>query len=215
MPATQLEDCLARLRMFVLRAKVALDASGMPLAAQWTESEDGMPDAAFAAGPTGDGLHAIRLPGSAARWLILGAQAEAPDDGRWHFEDVCSALPQVYPATREQFLPQSLNLDALDGISFEKGCYVGQEVIARLHFRGKVKRRMGLFDLPGDAELPRPGAELVADGKAVGRVVDAARHEDRSAVLAVCPVAAGQEDLQTADGAPLTPRALPYPLPSS
>ena len=71
-----------------------------------------------------------------------GGPAAAGDDGRWQFEDVCAALPQVYPATREQFLPQALNLDALDGISFEKGCYVGQEVVARQHFRGGPRKML-------------------------------------------------------------------------
>jgi hypothetical protein len=148
------------------------------------------------------------------RWLTVGPAA-AGDDGRWQFEDVCAALPQVYPATREQFLPQALNLDALDGISFEKGCYVGQEVIARLHFRGTVKRRMRLFALPAAANLPAPGEDVLASGQGVGKIVDAARYGDEAALLAVCPVNAPLDDCRLADDTPLRALALPYALPSS
>ena len=87
---------------------------------------------------------------SAARWLELDAAAPqrsgaaliGTDGGAL---DIAAGVPQVYAATSEEFVAQMLNLDALGAIAFEKGCYTGQEVIARAHYRGRVKRRMQLF----------------------------------------------------------------------
>ena len=71
----------------------------------------------------------------------------------WRLLDIADGVPQVYAATSEEFVAQMLNLDALGGISFEKGCYTGQEVIARAHYRGRVKRRMQRFLSRGPAKL--------------------------------------------------------------
>ena len=216
LPATQVDDTLARLKMYVLRSRVELAVTDDALApaALWDDPTGLLPTAEWTVGPDGAGRPAVRLPGTAPRWLTVGPAA-AEDDGRWRFEDVCAGLPQVYPGTREQFLPQALNLDALNGISFEKGCYVGQEVIARLHFRGTVKRRMRPFALAGSASLPAPGDEILAAGETAGKVVDAARYGDEAALLAVCPVNAPLDDCRLADNTPLRALALPYALPSS
>ncbi len=89
--------------------------------------------------------------------------------------DAC--LPEITPATSELFIPQMLNLDALDGISFQKGCYTGQEVIARLHYKGTVKRR--LFSFESDIVIP-PGIDiLTADDKnSIGTIVNCIQHVD-------------------------------------
>ena len=104
--------------------------------------------------------------------------------------------PQVYAATAEAFVAQMLNLDVLQAISFEKGCYTGQEVIARAHYRGRVKRRMQRFVTAAAAAAPlRPGdAGTLADGRQF-KVVDAATLPDgRIAFLAVAPLSAGAVD---------------------
>jgi folate-binding protein YgfZ len=214
MPVGQIDDALARLKMYVLRAKVELDAPGgdLPLAAVWGNPPVSLPQEDWAAARAGDAL-AVRLPGTLGRWLLLGAEGAQPDDGRWRFEDVGAALPQVYPATREVFLPQALNLDALGGISFDKGCYVGQEVIARLHFRGSVKRRMRLFTTPGDGVPATPGAPVLRAGETVGKVVDAAVWAGDGALLAVCGITVPDDGLALEDGTPLAARPLPYSLP--
>jgi folate-binding protein YgfZ len=216
LPATQAEDTRKRLQRYVLRSRVELSVTDEALApaALWDDPAGILPAADWVVGQDGDGRPAVRLPGTVPRWLTVGP-AEAEDDGRWRYEDVCAGLPQVYPDTREQFLPQALNLDALDGISFEKGCYVGQEVIARLHFRGRVKRRMRPFAVPASATLPAPGDEILASGETAGKVVDAARYGDDAALLAVCPVNAPLDDCRLADDTPLRALALPYSLPSS
>ena len=94
----------------------------------------------------------------------------------WHLADVKAGIPAIYPDTSEEFVLQMANLNALDGVSFKKGCYPGQEIVARMQYLGKLKRRMFLAQLETDT-LPRPGDELVASGKqeadGSGMVVDA------------------------------------------
>ncbi len=94
----------------------------------------------------------------------------------WHLGDIKSGLPMIYPATAEEFVLQMANLNALDGVSFKKGCYPGQEIVARMQYLGKLKRRMFLAQLE-TSRLPQPGDELVSDGSAAadgsGMVVDA------------------------------------------
>ena len=79
-----------------------------------------------------------------------------------------AGLPQVYAATSETFVAQMLNLDLLGAIAFDKGCYTGQEVIARAHYRGRVKRRMQRWhNLPGAASRTRRQAAQATDGRAL------------------------------------------------
>jgi folate-binding protein YgfZ len=161
---------------------------------------------------------------SASRWLVAsrataqqaeprGAEASAalhvgspmpstspnemtPTD--WHAADIAAGLPQVYAATTESFVAQMLNLDLLDGIAFDKGCYTGQEVIARAHYRGKVKRRMQRFRTREPAKLAAGDAGTLSDGRSF-KVVDAVQLEDgRTEFLAVTNF--GAADLGVAAG---------------
>lgn len=96
------------------------------------------------------------------------------DESAWRLARIRAGLPVVYPETADRFVPQMVNLDQLGGIGFDKGCYTGQEVVARLHYLGNLKRRM--FRLRSVAAVA-PGAD-VHDGEhpqAVGEVVDCAR----------------------------------------
>lgn len=91
-------------------------------------------------------------------------------DSDWLQLDVASGTPSIVADTQERFIPQMLNLDLIGGVSFRKGCYPGQEVVARSEYRGKVKRRMyaGICSGP----LPAPGTDIIAwDGTAVGQVI--------------------------------------------
>ncbi len=90
-------------------------------------------------------------------WCLarFSVPADAAREHRWHLSQVRAGLPQVYPETHEAFVAQMLNIDLLGGISFEKGCYTGQEIIARTHFRGAVKRRMFLFHSAGAGACSR------------------------------------------------------------
>jgi len=94
----------------------------------------------------------------------------------WHLSEIKAGIPSIYPQTSESFVLQMANLGALGGVSFKKGCYPGQEIVARMQYLGKLKRRMYLAELETD-RLPEPGDELVAQGKqdvdGSGKVVDA------------------------------------------
>ncbi|WP_317705370.1 folate-binding protein [Methylomarinovum caldicuralii] len=137
----------------------------------------------------------IRMPDAQPRWLLLGQQAdleaglrlsearEAPP-ARWRLYDIRSGLPWVTAATSGRFLPQMLNLDLLGGVSFDKGCYTGQEIVARAHYRGQVKRRLYRFFAAG-AEPPPPGTALLAGEEGVGQVVNSAQAAKGAELLAV------------------------------
>ena len=130
---------------------------------------------------------ALRYPGETPRWLVCFDDAVHADElsvsdddthrNAWHLEDIRSGLAWLTEAQQDHFLPQMLNWEALGGISFKKGCYTGQEVVARAHFRGQVKKRL----LPVSVEtatLPQIGASLTTgEDKAVGEVVASAVNE--------------------------------------
>jgi folate-binding protein YgfZ len=142
----------------------------------------------------------VRVGAAPARWLVISpAGEEAPlggcvaaDRDVWRLLDIADGEAQVYAATSEEFVAQMLNLDALDAIAFDKGCYTGQEVIARAHYRGRVKRRLQRFVSRGAvAKLAVGESGQLADGRAF-KVVEAARLADgRWEFLAVAPLVAG------------------------
>lgn len=133
----------------------------------------------------------------------------ARDD--WRAADIADGLPQVYGANREAFVAQMLNLDCVGGIAFDKGCYTGQEVIARAHYRGRVKRRMQRFRTraacdPASLAIGAEGA--LADGRGF-RVVERVAHADgRIEFLAVAPLAPAD---RPAAGDTIDCEALPLP----
>jgi folate-binding protein YgfZ len=135
----------------------------------------------------------------------------------WLRADISAGLPQIHAATSEAFVAQMLNLDLLGAIAFDKGCYTGQEVIARAHYRGRVKRRMQRWLNIGATSL-RPGdAARAPDGRAL-TVVSVAPEAGGQAVLAVgnfTPAAASGESEAAPGGAPQVsgPLPLPYALP--
>jgi tRNA-modifying protein YgfZ len=132
---------------------------------------------------------------------------------RWHAADIAAGLPQVYGATSEQFVAQMLNLDVVGAISFTKGCYTGQEVIARAHYRGRVKRRMQRFRTVAAAHLSAGDTGKLRDGRSF-RVVDAAALPDgRCEFLAVAPTSASEDEPadSASSAAMLDAEALPLP----
>ena len=121
---------------------------------------------------------------------------------------VRAGLPTLDATLSDAFLPQELNLDLLAGVSFNKGCYPGQEIVARVKFRGTVKRRVERFALYSRA-LPPPGVRLTGgDGELHATVLRAAATPDGVELLAVADLDAGPFSL---DGAPTLPLPLPYP----
>lgn len=148
----------------------------------------------------------------------LAAQLKQEDLNAWLLAQIRAGIGQVVAQTRELFIPQMINLQALGGVSFKKGCYTGQEIVARMQYLGKLKRR--LHRLAADslaAELPAAGLELYSPvhGSSVGEVVLAATTDEGVELLAVLQqdaAADGRLFLGSPDGLPLTLLDLPYTL---
>jgi len=167
---------------------------------------------------------AVRLPddGLTPRFLLLQpADAPAPalpaiDPEEWRGLDVTAGLAWVRQGTVEQFVPQMLNLELLGGVNFQKGCYPGQEIVARSQYRGTIKRRTHLFALDGSDADATPGQEIFHSAdpeQPAGMVAGFGRQEGRPLLLAEVKLAAlesGTLHLGSATGAVLTPRSLPY-----
>jgi folate-binding protein YgfZ len=106
-------------------------------------------------------------------WQRLAAQAVPVSNAVWRLHDIQAGLAWIDASQRDTYLPQMLNWEALGGISFKKGCYTGQEVVARAHFRGQVKKRLMRGQLEGET-LPEPGSAIEdAEGKRLGEVISA------------------------------------------
>ena len=132
-------------------------------------------------------------------------------------DDIAAGLPQVYAASSGEFVAQMLNLDCIGAISFDKGCYTGQEIIARAHYRGRMKRRMQRFVSNGPAALTPGQSITLGDGRSA-QVVDAVTLADgRAEFLAVAVLEAGptaaMADIAAAASLAVTPLPLPYALP--
>jgi len=127
----------------------------------------------------------------------------------WHLGDIQAGMPCVVAASQDQFMPQMLNLSHIDGLSFSKGCYPGQEVVARLHYLGKLKRSMVHLSCTANTELA-PGQDIACgeDAKA-GTVVSCVQSAAGTHCLAVVKVAA-DETAFLLDGNPCTVQPLPY-----
>ena len=180
-PAALASAAQRRLAMYVLRAKVQVasaaadwERTGVAGEALGTVLDDlgyPRPEAAGQLLRNGD-LHCLKV--GPARWIALAparadsglrsrlADRTAPSREGWALAGLRDGDPEVLAETVEAFVPQMLNLDLLDGISFRKGCYTGQEIVARTHYLGRVKRRMRRFTYLGEAP-PRPG-QLVPIG---------------------------------------------------
>jgi tRNA-modifying protein YgfZ len=154
------------------------------------------------------------LHGYASERELIMVQASDPAPAgapltraEWRALDIAAGLPQVYQATSGQFVAQMLNLDCIDAVSFNKGCYTGQEVIARSHFRGRVKRRMQRFVSAEPLRLTPGQSGQLADGRSF-RVVDASERADgRCEFLAVAPLAAAATATATASASASAARA--------
>jgi folate-binding protein YgfZ len=241
MPRERLTPVLQRLSMFVLMSKVTLsDASdemqalGLygDCAASLPTSD--MPEEADDSVAAEDGVTIVRIAADAPRFLLIGT-AEAitqrqrlltetttpATDQQWRLLDIRAGLPTVFDATVEAFVPQMLNMHLVNGVSFSKGCYTGQEIVARMHYLGKLKRRMYRVAIEG--ECPAIGADLYSpqsqSGQGSGKIVmSAATAENVCEALAVIEVAnaeTGQLRLNDENGAKLDILKLPYPFEES
>jgi folate-binding protein YgfZ len=231
--ADLLAPTLKRLRMFVLRAKCELsDASAElplhgvvgPQATAWLG--DAAPTAAWDKRER-DGGTAIRLPNAAGcpRYLVAGGAPPplpAIAHEAWRWLEVRSGVARIELATAEKFVPQMVNYELLGGVDFGKGCYPGQEVVARSQYRGSVKRRSLLFETTAAAHAGDEVFDSLDPSQPAGSVVNAAAQPVGAAPGSVALVevklaalAGASLHLGTADGPQLRPIELPYPLPLS
>lgn len=235
--ADLLAPVLKRLSMFVLRAKCKLsDATAeVPLLGlagdagrAWLGAQA---DAPVWSCRVVQGVTAIRLPDAATeaarvpRWLLAApaaADAALPDlpaldDDAWRWLEARSATARITAATVEQFVPQMVNFEVVGGVNFQKGCYPGQEVVARSQYRGTLKRRGAV--LTGEVPL-QPGQEVFHSGdpgQPAGMVVLAGRAGSEHAALVEVKLAAlesGELHLGSADGPRLRTAPLPYAIPT-
>ena len=150
-------------------------------------------------------------------WQQLSEQATPVGTALWQLAMIQSGLGQVVSSTREMFIPQMLNLQAVDAVSFKKGCYTGQEVVARMKYLGKLKRRMYRIAFETDS-IPAAGTtcKLTADGQSIGNIVNAAMiAENQLEALAVLTGDAATADQLIIGGQPPTTfnvHDLPYSL---
>lgn len=172
-------------------------------------------------------LIAIRVsPGRAELWAPvehaesllsqLAATLPQAELNEWLLGQIRAGIGQVMPQTRELFIPQMLNLQAVGGVSFKKGCYTGQEIVARMQYLGKLKRRLYRLSLVA-AQLPEPGTALFAPShnSSIGEVVIAAKADQSIELLAVLQAEAadnGDIRLGSLEGPGLQLLDLPYAL---
>jgi len=240
LPAPLREPLQKQLTKFILRSKVkAADASG-----DWTligiagqdaaarvhrvigQAPKSAHDVVHANAVTVIGLPADRFQIVAARdqtprlLEALTAGAEKAGTEYWEWLDIRAGIPTILPATQEAFVPQMVNLDLLGGVSFEKGCYPGQEIVARMHYRGTLKQRMYLASIASN-EPPQPGDKLYGAGfgeQACGTIVNAAPSPqggyDALAVIQIAAAEKGGMHLKTQEGPLLNLLPLPYAVPA-
>lgn len=229
-PHDMLEITLARLQRFVLRADVKLAVSEHWHGAALVGADEGAlaalgitaPAARDAVAFQGD-LHWIRVGpeillalGPVAAIDAVGNKARGGSAALAALAEIRLGIPAITPELIERFVPQMLNLELLDGISFDKGCYPGQEVIARIHNLGSVKRRMRHY-AAALHHVPPPGSAIFRNGDAepVGEVVRAAPAQTGVELLAVVEHDAAQGALFIGadERAALVELPLPYAVP--
>lgn len=238
LPRELCEPIRKRLSMYVLRSKVQVTAVSDSYAT-FGLCGDQIDTALHSAGlppppaplkliASGDAL-LLRL--DTGRCLILATVAQAgPVESAlltaatpvaetvWDLATIHAGIPVITTATQEAFVPQMANLDRIGGVSFSKGCYPGQEIVARMHYLGKLKQRMVLAHVDA-ATPPQPGQKLYSsdlDGQASGAIVNAAPAAaggfDVLAVVHTSSLGAVAVNLDSAEGPELHLLTLPYSL---
>lgn len=230
LPAELAEGLVKRLRLYVLRAKVTIaldptlqltgvchspEALPAPLAgmsgplALWQRHDDASGAVALGLGTDPSGMHR----------LLLASQAPArpdpgPSEALWWLGQIQSAHPMVFAATSACFVPQGINLEVLGGVSFRKGCYTGQEVVARSQYLGKLRRRLHI----GAVQAPAHAADIFLRGQSqpLGRVLmSATLTSGQTRFLFECPTDRLEGQLLclgSGDGPLVDRMALPYQL---
>jgi hypothetical protein len=243
LPTELIEPTISRLRMFVLRSNVTLEEASDTFVHLGVSGGEAEQDLRKFAGTLPDHMHEvtqdkdqaiIRVPGihpsfeifttienAKELWNTLNVQSAPIGSVAWRFLDIQAGIPMISPETREAFVPQMTNLQLIDGVSFTKGCYTGQEIVARMQYLGKLKRRMYRARVDSESE-PHAGEEVYAsddERQSVGKLVSAAPHPDGGyAMLLVLQISSAEGKaglrLGSAAGPAIALEHLPYPFPS-
>lgn len=234
-PAALTDSLLKRLNLFVLRARVRFEVSArFALFGLINGADAAVPHIVERVSVDGilprqilivegriresfqDAPFDRRMDGNAALDAYARTWEHQSGDDLWRLLDILSGIPQIYPQTVAAFIPQMINLDRVNGLSFTKGCYPGQEIIARLRYRGRVKQRM-LIGRASELENLAPGDPLYPPehcGKKPGVVVDAVSSGDGEYTLsATAPTGLPEDEVLrvgSPTGAALTRLPLPY-----
>ncbi len=208
LPTDIIAGVARRLQMFVLRANVKIVISAMPVSGLFgVGAQDHLPFAgqnvAIENQPNhlADDSIVVRVVGDSNRAWLVGPSAEAGDHGSamqttaestWVRESIRIGQPFIVADTQEMFVPQMLNLDRIGAISFEKGCYVGQEIVARTQNLGRIKRRMYRYSANQPTGL-QPGATIYGPENITGKIVLSCEHSPSDELLAVVPIDAATE----------------------
>ena len=227
-----------RLQMFVMRSKVRVSDSSNEIAAvglldDVAEHALGIlgvelprvPHATVDAGAHGlwtrlDGRRALGLvPRSELARIAALVPIDWASPAAWQRADILAGVPWITAATQDALVPQMANLDLIGGVHFEKGCYPGQEIVARTQHLGKVKRRMVLGHVSTSEDAPRPGDPVVgadlgdqASGLIVNVAADPGGGYDVLAVMQTSTIAARRAHLKRLDGPVIDIGSLPYPV---
>jgi hypothetical protein len=234
LPAEIAPAVMKRLAMFVLRSKVKIadvsgsivrigfagKTAGVIVARHWGHTPDPMrsvqKDGATAIALDGERFVILVPPESAPHlWDALAQNAVQAGTDAWDLSLILAGIPMVTAATQEEFVPQMANFELIGGVSFKKGCYPGQEIVARMHYRGGLKKRMARVHLPGDAR-PIPGQDVYSSAfgdQSAGTVVNVAPSPDGGfeALVVAQLESLDRGDLRwnSPQGAPLEIRARP------
>jgi folate-binding protein YgfZ len=214
------EPLLNRLRTFVLRADVTLEDTSEAWIRVGLSGPDALTELESAIGEAvpqavngvleHESFSIIRVPGTRPRfeiyatldaarkiWDALNVRGAPVGASVWELLDILAGVPTIYPQTSELFIPQMANMQLLGGVSFKKGCYPGQEVVARMQYLGTLKRRMYLVQIDTDT-APEPGDEIFSPADAeqnAGRIVNAQAHPDGGyRALAVIQISSASTD---------------------
>ena len=224
-PSERLPAILKRLTMFVLRSKVELtDASEQMLILGLSgdciaQSLDTSLPAKTDEVTHDNSTSFIRVETLGSRYMAVGSAdeiislwqkldlADAAGSSAWRLGDIKAAIPTVFESTQEAFIPQMTNMHLVNGVSFTKGCYTGQEVVARMQYLGKLKRRMYQVSFSYDGEV-QPGDDIYSSisqsGQGAGKLVDAVsvdgEHYEGLAVMEISGADEGEIRLYDENG---------------
>lgn len=211
MPRDRVAAILTHLKKYAVFSKVTLRDDSDAFAVLGGRGTHADADA-FTVG--GDGTLQLRGGRTLRLCAVADADAHGNDDTPWHAAALRAGEVLVDSVNADRHLPQALNYDVIDGVNFRKGCYTGQEVVARMHFKGKMKERLQLFRSSGAAPAAG-GAVTDAAGQSVGSIVDVAGDGDETLVAAVVRHDALDGRSLRAGEAALSRLTLPYAVPDA